>query len=69
MTASENSAEASFTAPEREYIRRELDQFFGTFPSVADGFQLKNWRSGPEKGTAKAAATRRDPDRAGSDAT
>jgi hypothetical protein len=53
MSASENPAEAAFTASEREYIRRELDQFFGTFPSVADGFQLRTWRGGPHKGQAK----------------
>jgi hypothetical protein len=53
MTSSENPAELAFTSPEREYIRRELDQFFGTFPSVADGFQLKTWRGGPQKGQPK----------------
>ena len=53
MSASENPAEVALTSPEREYIRRELDQFFGTFPSVADGFQLRTWRGGPQKGQAK----------------
>lgn len=53
MTMPENPAAAAFTSPEREYIRRELDQFFGTFPAVADGFQLKTWRGGPQKGQAK----------------
>ncbi len=38
---------------EREYIRRELDMFFSTFPSVADGFQLKMWRGGPQAGKPK----------------
>jgi hypothetical protein len=37
-----------FTPAERDYIRRELDQFFSTLPSVADGFQLKTWRGGPQ---------------------
>ena len=50
MTVSENPGEAALTTREREYIRRELDQFFGTFPSVADGFQLRTWRGGPQKG-------------------
>jgi hypothetical protein len=31
----------------REYIRRELDMFFSTLPTVAEGFQLKTWRGGP----------------------
>jgi hypothetical protein len=42
-----------FTAKEREYIRRELDLFFGTLPSVADGFQLRTWRGGPLAGQPK----------------
>ena len=42
-----------FTAGEREYIRRELDQFFGTLPSAADGFQLRTWRGGPQKNQPK----------------
>ena len=29
---------AGFTAGERDYIRRELDMFFSTLPSVAEGF-------------------------------
>ena len=31
---------AGFTAAEREYIRSELDMFFSTLPSVAEGFQI-----------------------------
>ena len=42
-----------FTPSERDYIRRELDQFFSTLPSVADGFQLRTWRSGPQAGQPK----------------
>ena len=42
-----------FIPGERDYIRRELDQFFSTLPSVADGFQLKIWRSGPHAGKPK----------------
>ena len=38
---------AGFTSSERDYIRRELGQFFSTLPSVADGFQIKTWRGGP----------------------
>ena len=28
---------AAFTPGERDYIRRELDRFFSTLPSAADG--------------------------------
>ena len=37
-----------FSASERDYIRRELDMFFSTLPTVAEGFQLKIWRGGPQ---------------------
>jgi hypothetical protein len=46
-----------FNAQEREYIRRELDLFFGTLPSLADGFQLRTWRSGPLAGQPPALRT------------
>ncbi len=42
-----------FSASERDYIRRELDMFFSTLPTVAEGFQLKTWRGGPEAGKPK----------------
>ena len=41
-------AMTTFTPGERDYIRRELDMFFSTYPSVAEGFQLKTWRGGPQ---------------------
>ncbi len=44
---------AGFSPGEREYIRRELDMYFSTYPTVAEGFQLKTWRAGPQKGQAK----------------
>jgi hypothetical protein len=44
---------STFTAQERDYIRRELDMFFSTLPTVAEGFQLKTWRGGPEAGKPK----------------
>nr|HEV8011168.1 hypothetical protein [Bradyrhizobium sp.] len=53
MATSESPSSADFTAGEREYIRRELDQFFSTLPSVAEGFQLRTWRGGPQKGQPK----------------
>jgi hypothetical protein len=42
-----------FSAGERDYIRRELDMFFSTFPTVADGFLIKTWRGGPRAGQPK----------------
>ena len=44
---------AGFTAAERDYIRGNLDQVFSTLPTVADGFLLKTWRSGPQAGQPK----------------
>jgi hypothetical protein len=44
---------AGFTSRERDYIRRELDQFFSTLPKAADGFQLKTWRGGSQAGKPK----------------
>jgi hypothetical protein len=43
----------TFTPAERDYIRRELDMFFSTFPTVAEGFQLRVWRGGPLAGQPK----------------
>jgi hypothetical protein len=43
----------AFTAAERDYIRRELDMFFSMLPAVAEGFQLKTWRGGPQAGQPK----------------
>ncbi len=54
MTMSEPpNAPAPFTPAERDYIRRELDMFFSTLPSVAEGFHLKTWRGGPQAGQPK----------------
>jgi hypothetical protein len=46
-------APSTFTPGEREYIRRELDQFFSTLPTVTEGFQLRTWRGGPQRGQPK----------------
>ena len=46
-----------FTTGERDYIRRELDIFFSTLPSVAEGFHLKTWRGGPDAGKPKLSPT------------
>jgi hypothetical protein len=53
MTTSDSPSASAFTSAERDYIRRELDQFFSTFPAVAEGFQLRTWRGGPQKGQPK----------------
>src|SRR6202043_1754606 len=47
------TAATTFTPAEREYIRRELDMFFSTYPTVAEGFQLKTWHGGPQAGQPK----------------
>ena len=49
MTTSDSPSGADLTPAEREYIRRELDQFFSTLPSVAEGSQLRTWRGGQPK--------------------
>ena len=53
MSHPKPSAPAAFTPKERDYIRQELDRFFPTLPSVADGFQLRTWRGGPQAGQPK----------------
>jgi hypothetical protein len=47
------TAATIFTPGERDYVRRELDMFFSTYPTVAEGFQLKTWRGGPQAGQPK----------------
>jgi hypothetical protein len=53
MSTMQKAMIAGFTTAERDYIRRNLDQFFSTLPTVADGFMLKTWRSGPQAGQPK----------------
>ena len=53
MSTPKATTPAAFTPGERDYVRRELDQFFSTLPSVADGFQLRTWRGGPQAGQPK----------------
>jgi hypothetical protein len=55
MTPSPNPSVAMFTPAERTYIRREFHQFFSTFPTVAEGFQLNTWRAGPKQGQPKVS--------------
>jgi hypothetical protein len=47
------TAATTLTPGERDYVRRERDMFFSTYPSVAGGFQLKTWRGGPQAGQPK----------------
>ena len=53
MSKMQTAPGAGFTPGERDYIRRELDMFFSTFPTVAEGFLLKIWRGGPQAGEPK----------------
>jgi SRSO17 transposase len=48
-----SGSSTGFTPGERDYIRRELEMFFSTYPTVAEGFQLKTWRGGAHAGEAK----------------
>ena len=57
MSKKQRDMVAGFTPGERDYIRRELDRFFSTLPSVAEGFRLKTWRGGPEAGKPKLPPT------------
>jgi hypothetical protein len=57
MDRSDAEPAAGFTPGERAYIRQELDQFFSTLPTVAEGFMLKTWKSGPQKGQPKVPAS------------
>ena len=50
---------ATFTPAERDYVRRELDMFFSSYPTVAEGFQLKTWRGGPQAGQPKLSPSAR----------
>jgi hypothetical protein len=53
MSQSQERKAAGLTPGERDYIRRELGRYFTTLPSVAEGFQLKIWRTGPKAGQPK----------------
>jgi hypothetical protein len=53
MSETQPDPVVGFSAGERDYIRRELDMFFSTYPTVADGFMLKTWRGGPRAGQPK----------------
>jgi hypothetical protein len=52
MTTPDTHAE-TFTPAERAYIRSELDRYFTTLPTVAEGLMLRTWRTGPRAGQPK----------------
>ena len=43
----------TFTPAERAYIRSELDRYFTTLPTVAEGLMLRTWKTGPRAGQPK----------------
>jgi hypothetical protein len=57
------SAEATVTATERAYLRDELDCYFNTYPSVAEGLMVKTWKTGPARWSAQARSGRPEPAR------
>jgi hypothetical protein len=42
-----------FNLAERAWLRQELGVHFGSAPQISDGFFLRSWKSGPEKGKPK----------------
>ena len=44
---------ASFTARERDLIRREFCRHFGQDPLIADGLFIRTWRTGEREGQPK----------------
>jgi hypothetical protein len=56
MPTAELAATTVLTPAEREYLRCELDVFFSTLPTVAEGFMLRTWHGGPHKGAPKLPA-------------
>ena len=53
MTPAPSPSPLSFSAAERELIRREFGMHFGSYPSLAEGILLRTWRDGPHKGEPK----------------
>ncbi len=52
-TMNTSTVTMTLTATERDFIRRELDMYFSTYPTIAEGIQIKNWRGGPHAGEPK----------------
>ena len=53
MNTSGTATVAPLTPAERDYIRSQLTMFFSTLPTVAEGFTLKIWAGGPQRGQPK----------------
>ena len=53
MNTSDTATMVSLTPAERDYIRSQLTMFFSTLPTVAEGFTLKTWAGGPQRGQPK----------------
>ena len=53
MNTSDTATMVSFAPAERDYIRSQLTMFFSTLPTVAEGFTLKTWAGGPQRGQPK----------------
>ena len=60
MSARTNETACPFTAKERSISDASWICFFGTLPSVKDGFQLRTWRGGPLAGTETATSAAND---------
>ena len=58
MTTTPTHAE-TFTPVERAYIRSELDRYFTTLPTVAEGLMLRTWKTGPRAGQPKVGPAAR----------
>lgn len=48
-----NDADLSLSPAEREIIRREFMSRYNEAPSVHEGFHVKRWSTGPNKGKPK----------------
>lgn len=53
MSPSPTLSPYSFSAAERDLIRREFGPRFGQQPALAHGLFLRRWRSGPQTGQPK----------------
>ena len=58
-TPDDSGAPERFTAKERDLIRREFRARWGGVRSLHEGFFLRRWGGGPQKGTPKVGATLR----------
>jgi hypothetical protein len=52
MAKPQESPAEGFTPGERDYIRRELDMFFSTYPTVAEALHPLAWAAGRSAGKA-----------------